>query len=542
MTERWYKNALIYCLDVETYKDSTGNGIGDFQGLSEKLNYIANLGANCIWLLPFYPSPNRDNGYDVMDYYGVDPRLGTLGDFVQFMRLAEERGLRVIVDLVINHTSIEHPWFQQARKDENSKYRDFYVWSEEKPEDADQGMIFPGQQETTWTYDRAAGEYYYHRFYEHQPELNISNPKVREEMRKIMGFWLELGVSGFRLDAAPFLIELKGIDDPDVDNPYGYLSEFRDYLSWRRGDAILLAEANVAPEKVDEYFANGTRMHMLFNFLLNQNLFLALEREKASPLVESMQETPAIPATGQWANFLRNHDELDLGRLSDQERQQVFQKFAPEEDMRLFDRGIRRRLPPMLAGNWPKIEMAYSLMLSLPGSPILRYGEEIGMGEDLSLSGRTAVRTPMQWSNEKNAGFSSAEAEDLIRPVVEGGQYGYEQINVADQQSDRDSLLNRIELMLRARRNAPELGNGTCRVLEVENESVLAHSCSWRGGRFVALHNLSGGSQQVKLTALELEPQKFINLLGREAMEISGERLTLRPYGYQWLRSKSQVA
>ncbi len=541
MTERWYKNALIYCLDVETFKDSTGDGIGDFGGLCEKIGYIANLGVNTIWLLPFYPSPNRDNGYDVLDYYGVDARLGTLGDFVKFMDLAWERGLRVVVDLVINHTSINHPWFKQARRNPDSKYRDFYVWSEEKPKGADKGMVFPGQQESTWTYDRKAGAYYYHRFYKHQPELNIANPQVREEMRKIMSFWLALGVSGFRLDAAPFLIELKGIDDPHVDNPYLYLDEFRDYLSWHQGDAILLAEANVAPDKVNEYFAGDSRMHMLFNFLLNQHLILGLARERAEPIRNSMQEIPSIPPNGQWANFLRNHDELNLDRLTDKERQEVFEKFAPEERMRIFGRGIRRRLPPMLKGKRAKIEMAYSLMFSMPGTPVLRYGEEIGMGDDLSLSGRTAIRTPMQWTAKRSAGFSTAEPDHLIRPVINEGPFGYERINVVDQQSNRDSLLSRIGHMLRARRDAPELGNGACQVLEVSSPHVFAHRCSWHGREVTALHNLTEEAQQVGLEAIGAESAELTTLLsdGRQPLRIEGQRLLLRPYGYGWLQSQA---
>lgn len=538
MKPRWYKQAVIYCLDVETYMDGDGNGIGDFKGLMEKLEYISNLGANCIWLLPIYPSPNRDNGYDVKDYFGVDRRLGDPGDFVEFMHFAEELGMRVIVDLVINHTSIDHPWFQAAREDPDSKYRDYYVWSEDKPKDADEGMIFPGQQSTTWTYDQAAGAYYYHRFYKHQPELNIGNEQVREEMRRVMGYWLEMGVSGFRVDAAPFLIELKGIEAPEVDSPYEYLSEFRDFLSWRRGDAILLAEANVAPEKVNEYFGKGTRMHMLFNFLVNQHLFLALQRQRAAPLIEAMKAVPSIPEGGQWANFLRNHDELDLGRLSDEERQEVFEAFAPEEDMRLFGRGIRRRLPPMLEGDPDRIEMAYSLLFSLPGTPVIRYGEEIGMGEDLSLTGRTAVRTPMQWSAEKNGGFSSAPAQDLIRPVIDEGPYGYEKINVISQHNDERSLLNRIGHMIRTRKSAPEFGSGECELVDLENESVFAHRCSFRGGTVVAFHNLSEKSQDVDLSPSGYQSSRLAELVSDKhgGEQVENGKLVLDRFGYRWFR------
>ncbi len=538
MKPRWYKQAVIYCLDVETYMDGDGNGIGDFKGLMDKLEYISNLGANCIWLLPFYPSPNRDNGYDVKDYFGVDHRLGDPGDFVEFMNIAEELGLRVIVDLVINHTSIDHPWFKAAREDPDSKYRDYYVWSEDKPDDADEGMIFPGQQSTTWTYDRAVGAYYYHRFYKHQPELNIGNEQVREEMRRVMGYWLEMGVSGFRVDAAPFLIELKGIEEPDVESPYEYLSEFRDFLSWRRGDAILLAEANVAPEKAHEYFGRGTRMHMLFNFLVNQHLFLSLQQQRAAPLIEAMEEVPSIPEGGQWANFLRNHDELDLGRLSDEERQEVFEAFAPDEEMRLFGRGIRRRLPPMLEGDQDRIAMAYSMLFSLPGTPVIRYGEEIGMGEDLSLSGRTAVRTPMQWSAEENGGFSNAQEQDLIRPVIGEGPYGYEKINVISQRNDERSLLNRIGHMIRTRKNEPEFGSGECEAVDLENERVFAHRCSFQGGTVIAFHNLSDTEQDVDLSPTGYQSNRLVELVSdkRGSQQVEDGRLTLDRFGYRWFR------
>ncbi|MBV9787334.1 MAG: trehalose synthase, partial [Chloroflexi bacterium] len=329
MSDRWYENAIIYCLDVDTFQDGDDDGVGDFKGLTKRLDYLVGLGITCLWLLPFYPSPNRDNGYDITDYYNVDPRLGTLGDFVEFMREARERGIRVIVDLVVNHTSDQHPWFQAACRDPHSKYRDFYVWSEEKPADAHEGVVFPGQQDSIWTYNKDARAYYFHRFYEHQPDLNISNPAVTEEIRKIMGFWLELGVSGFRVDAAPFLIEMKGIKGADVDDPYLYLKEMHEFLTVRRGDAIMLAEANVAPEEIAKYTGDGDKMDMLFNFLVNQQLFLALARGKAQPLIKSLNALPQIPKWCQWASFLRNHDEIDLGRLSDKERQEVFAQFGP---------------------------------------------------------------------------------------------------------------------------------------------------------------------------------------------------------------------
>ena len=307
----WYKNAIIYELDVETFQDSRGDGIGDFVGLTDRLEYLAGLGVSCLWLNPFYPTPNRDNGYDITDYYNVDPRLGTLGDFAEFTHMAHNHGLRVIIDLVINHTSNEHPWFQQARQDPDSRYRNYYVWPIDPPDDP-VGVVFPGSQENTWTYDEVAGQYYFHRFYRHQPDLNIANEDVQEEIRHVMGFWLQLGISGFRVDAAPFVLELKQLEVDHSQDKYDYLRKMRHFVSWRNGDAILLAEANVAPDLIDNYFSDGDKMHLLFNFIVNQRLFAALATEEAQPLIDGLQQLPRIPAMGQWANFLRNHDELSL--------------------------------------------------------------------------------------------------------------------------------------------------------------------------------------------------------------------------------------
>jgi maltose alpha-D-glucosyltransferase/alpha-amylase len=534
----WYKDAIVYCLDVETFQDDNGDGVGDFRGLQRRLDHISGLGANCIWLLPFFPTPNRDNGYDVTDYYGVDPRLGTLGDFVEFMRAARERGLRVIMDLPVNHTSIEHPWFETARRQPDSHYHDYYVWSEERPEDADEGVIFPGVQEETWTYDRVAKQFYFHRFYKHQPDLNIANPEVRAEIQRIMGYWLELGVSGFRLDAAPFLIELKGIDGAGGEDPYQYLREFRTFLSWRRGDAILLAEANVAPEVVPEYFGDGTRMHMLFNFLLNQCLFLALARGDETPLVEGLHLNPPIPDDGQWAMFLRNHDELDLGRLTSLQREELFEAFAPDPSMQLYDRGIRRRLAPMLDDDEARLRMAYSLMFTLPGTPVLRYGQEIGMGDDLSLTERNAVRTAMQWSDDLNGGFSDADPDDLARPVISGGEYGFQRRNVESLRRDGESLLNWMEGVVRARKECPELGRGEARTLETDVDGVFAHACTADGGTVVAVHNLTGSDVEVTVDVSAFEGDALLDLLGpqerrpfQRALEVS-----LEGYGFRWLR------
>ena len=548
MRDLWYKDAVIYCLDVETYQDDNADGIGDFPGLTDRLDHIANLGATCIWLLPFYPTPNRDNGYDILDYYNVDPRLGTLGDFTEFVRQARERGLRVIADLVVNHTSDQHPWFQAARSDPDSPYRDYYVWTDEPPADAPEPLIYDESREgggSVWEYDEQADAYYFHRFFTHQPDLNIANPLVREEIMRIMGFWLEIGVSGFRLDAAPYLVELRGIEDQaDVASPYDYLREFREFLSWRKGDAILLAEANVDPEQVENYFGDGRRMHMLFNFVANQNLFLALAREDADPLADGLEDPPDLPETGQWAHFLRNHDELNLDKLTDVEREDVFDAFAPTEQQQIFGRGVRRRLPPMLGGDGPQTRMAYSLMLSLPGTPVLRYGQEIGMGDDLSAEGRKSVRTAMQWSDEKNGGFTRAEPGELARPVIREGEYGFHNVNVEQQRNDAESLLNWMERMLRLRRECGEIGWGEWDVIETGAQSVFAHVCRHQGRAVVAAHNLSGEERTVELD-LSVLPDGHLNDLMSDTQyepvpSVGAHRLRLAGYGYRWLRFRPE--
>lgn len=550
MLDLWYKNAVVYCVDVETFMDADGDGCGDFQGLADRLDHIEALGATCIWLLPFYASPNRDNGYDVCDYYQVDPRLGSLGDFVRFAREARGRGIRIIVDLVVNHTSIDHPWFQKARSDPNSRYRGFYLWSEERPDDAASGIVFPGVQETTWTWDEAAQAYYFHRFYAHQADLNLANPAVREEIEKIMGFWLELGVSGFRLDAVPFIIEDRprspfrsaeqGDGEPD---PHAFLTYLRRFLSWRKAEAILLAEANVPSETIPAYFGDDAdRMTMVFDFLLNQATFLALAREDARPIAALMRERPPIHEVAQWATFLRNHDELDLGRLSDAERAEVFAAFAPEEGMRLYDRGIRRRLASMLGGDTRRIAMATSLMMALPGTPVFWYGEEIGMGENLDLPERDAVRTPMQWNESASAGFSTAAPEDLVRPLVSAPDFAPQAVNVAEQGENGDSLLERIRRLVRARRACPEIGWGRTEILETDDPAVLALYASWRGGAVVTLHNLSARHVTVRSGVADRHDRLRPILCdsGGRRTQDAGEPVAIPAHGYVWFRADEE--
>src|SRR3954462_8310476 len=373
INDLWYKNAVIYCLSVGTYMDANGDGIGDFAGLMRRLDYLHGLGITAVWLMPFQTSPHKDDGYDVADYYNVDPRYGTLGDFVEFTHAAKQRGIRVLIDLVVNHTSNEHPWFKEARKDPKSKYRDWYVWSKKKPPNSNKGMVFPGVQKTTWSYDKEARAYYFHRFYDFQPDLNTSNPRVQAEILKIMGFWIQQGVSGFRMDAVPFIISTKGAKVKKPVEQYEMLRALREFLQWRQGDSIILAEANVLPATDVQYFGGaGDRMQMMFNLQVNQALFHALAAADRTLLVKALNATRARPATAQWGMFLRNHDELDLGRLTETQREAVFAAFGPSKDMQLYNRGIRRRLAPMMEGDRRRLELAFSLVLTLPGTPIIR--------------------------------------------------------------------------------------------------------------------------------------------------------------------------
>ena len=539
MHERWFKQAVIYCLDVETFQDSNGDGVGDLAGLTSRLDYLARLGVTCLWLNPIHPGPNRDDGYDVADFYGVDPRLGSLGDFTELVHQAGNRGLRVILDLVVNHTSDQHPWFQAARSDPGSRYRDWYVWSKDEPSDRRQGMVFPGMQKETWTWDDVAGAWYYHRFYDHQPDLNMANPEVRAEVRKIMAFWLQLGVSGFRMDAAPFIIELTRPGEPESRKEFEYLREFRELLSWRRGDAVILAEANAEREELLEYFGTGDRLPMLFNFLLNQRQFLAMARADATPIVSALEATPKIPDSCQWATFLRNHDEIDLGRLSDKERAECFAAFGPEEQMQLYGRGIRRRLAPMLGNDRRRIQMAYSLQCTLPGTPVLRYGEEIGMGDDLSLKERDAIRTPMQWTTGPNAGFSTAPAKALHRPIITDGEFGPETVSVEAQRQDPGSLLHWMEEMLNTLRECPELGIGACTPVDTGEPSVLALHFEAPGGVMLTLHNLSDRKRTVDLGGQPGQEGAPIEMFADRAYQPAGPELKgleLSGYGYRWLR------
>jgi len=533
----WYKNAVIYCLDVEKYQDANGDGIGDFEGLMRRLDYLAGLGATCVWLQPFYGSPNRDNGYDVSDYYTVHERHGSLGDFVNFMNHADALGIRVIVDLVVNHTSVACPWYQSARADRKSFYRDWYVWADQRPKNHKDGIVFPGQQTTTWTLDRKARQYYFHRFYEHQADLNTWNPYVRAEIQKIMGFWLQLGVSGFRMDAVPFLIEKKGAG-VEHEQDFALLKEMREFLQWRSGSAILLAEANVPPDESMNYFGEeGERLQMMLNFPVNQRLFYALATADIDPLIWALEQTAKRPANAQWVQFLRSHDELDLGRLTEEQRNKVFDAFGPEKRMQLYNRGIRRRLAPMLGNDRRRLELAFSLLFSLPGTPMMQYGDEIGIGDNLRLPERECARTPMQWTSERHGGFSAAR--QVVRPVIADDVYGFEHVNVAQQRRDTDSLLNWTERIIRMRKECPEISWGSLSVLRSTAREVLVVRCDWRGTSLLTLHNFSERQQTARFKVGCLNDELLVDVFDgkhSQADEDGEHRIRIEGYGWRWLR------
>jgi trehalose synthase len=534
VSDQWWKAAVIYCLDAETFLDTDGDGIGDLNGVARQIDYLAELGVTCLWLMPFQPTPNRDDGYDIADYYGVDPRLGTVGDFVELIRTATDRGLRVIVDLVVNHTSDEHPWFQEARSAPDNPKRDWYVWRD-APSDQPAGLSFPGRESSNWAYDEQAGQYYLHRFYSFQPDLNIDNEAVREEIARVVGYWLALGVAGFRMDAVPALLETAGLPHPDASDPRAWLRDLRQFVTRRRGDAMLLGEANVDPQQLAQYFGDhGDMLHMEFGFLLNQHLWLALARGEAEPLEMLIRTLPALSPDSSWATFLRNHDELTLDKLTTGQREEIFGAFGPDEEMQLYGHGLRRRAASMLGGDGARLRLAWSLLLALPGTPIVFYGDEIGMGENLAIDDRYAVRTPMQWSADAHGGFTTAG--EPVRPVT-GGAFAPEHVNVHDQLRDPGSLLRFIQRLLFVRRARPELGWGAVTLIESEAPSLLCHRCEWQGSTVIAVHNLADAAAEVAVALGDgaLAADDVVD--GRSFAPGPDGRvaLALEPYGHRWL-------
>jgi trehalose synthase len=548
-SDLWWKNAVIYCLDVETYADGNGDGCGDFRGLIQNIDHLQRLGVTCLWLMPFHPSPDRDDGYDITDFYAVDPRLGTLGDAVELIRTANDRGIRVIADLVVNHTSAEHPWFVEARSSRDSPKRDWYVWMDEPPPDAKEGVVFPDQETSLWEYDKKTKQYYLHQFYKHQPDLNIANPDVRDEIARIVGFWTQLGLSGFRVDAVPFLIQTsRPIDKIDLPDPHDYLADLMAFLRRRNGEAVLLGEVNLPYPDLMAFFGardgggSTDELTMCFDFIGMQQMYLSLARADAEPLADALRQRPQPPEDGHWATFVRNHDELTLDKLTDAQRQEVFAAFGPDKEMQVYGRGLRRRLPPMLGGDQRRIRMVYSLLFALPGTPVLFYGEEIGMGEDLRVDGRFAVRSPMQWSGGPGGGFSTADPSTFPGLVVEGA-FGPDHVNVADQHRDPQSLLAWFRLLVDCYRSCPELAWGAYTVLDPGPDArpVLAHRCDCDGQTVVALHNLAAEAVTAAPLLTGLAGARLSDVLDPASKDIVVDddgraTVELEPYGCRWFR------
>jgi maltose alpha-D-glucosyltransferase / alpha-amylase len=527
-TNEWYKNELIYNLDVDAFKDSDGDGTGDFKGLISKLDYLKSIGVDIIWLSPFQPTPNKDDGYDVADYYGIDERLGTKADYKLFMQEARKRDIKVVMDLVLNHTSDEHPWFERSRSD-SSPYHNWYVWSKTRPDDWNKGMGFPGVETESWTKDKSSGEYYFHRFYSFQPDLNYDEPAVVKESINILKYWLDEGMDGFRLDAVPFIIDRPKTSSEHPESNFPVLDQLTGFVHKYRPNAILLGEANVEPEKNGLYFGeNGSRLTMMFNFYANQYLFYGLASGDIGPFKKALAATGEKPGKSQWAYFLRNHDEIDLGRLTKAERGLVYDKFGPDTSMQLYDRGIRRRLAPMLNNNPAQLRMAYSLLFSLPGTPVIRYGEELGMGDDLALQERLAVRTPMQWTDTINGGFS--DAVQPFRPVINTGEYGYATLNVKRSLADSTSLLNFTKEMIELRRQCPEIGYGQWKVLDTGSDHVMGILYTENGKELIVFHNFSPDKQEIKYDA---GGKNFMDLITHQKLT---DKVSLPGYGFSWYR------
>jgi maltose alpha-D-glucosyltransferase/alpha-amylase len=533
----WYKDAVFYELHVKAFYDSNADGFGDFRGLMEKLDYVQELGIDCIWILPFYPSPLRDDGYDIADYYGVHPDYGTLQDFKAFLKAAHRRNLKVMVDLVMNHTSDQHPWFQEARKDPKSPRRNYYVWSDTDQKYLDARIIFIDTERSNWTWDPVAQQYYWHRFFSHQPDLNYDNPRVRRSMLKVIRHWLDMGVDGFRADAVPYLFEREGTNCENLPETHAYLKEVRRFIDEHYPGRILLAEANQWPADVRPYFGDGDEFHMAFNFPLMPRIFMALRREDRTPIVDIISQLPPIPETCQWCLFLRNHDELTLEMVTDEERDYMYHEYAKDPRMKL-NLGIRRRLAPLVDNGRRRIELLNSLLFTLPGSPIIYYGDEIGMGDNIYLGDRNGVRTPMQWTGDRNAGFSRADAARLYSPVIMDPVYGYQAINVEAQLRDPSSLLNWMKRLIRIRKRYPVFGRGAIEFLHPENRKVLAY-IRRDDQHVLVVNNLSRFVQPVELDLRHYAGWTPVEIFGETRFPPIGELpyfLTLGPHGFYWFR------
>ncbi len=532
----WYKDAILYELHVKAFNDSNGDGNGDFAGLVEKLDYIADLGVTAIWLLPFYPSPLRDDGYDISDYMGVHPDYGTLRQFRTFVREAHRRGLRVITELVVNHTSDQHPWFAESRSNPTGPKRDWYVWSDTDERYRDSRIIFTDTESSNWAWDNERRQYYWHRFFSHQPDLNWDNQQVFRAVLRVMRFWLDLGVDGLRLDAVPYLIEREGTSGENLPETHAILRRLRLAMDERHPGRMLLAEANQWPPDVRPYFGEGDECHMAFHFPLMPRIWIALRKEDSWPIIDIMEQTPAIPENCQWALFLRNHDELTLEMVTDDERDYMWSEYAIDPRMRI-NLGIRRRLAPLVDNSRRRMELLTSLLLSLHGTPIIYYGDEIGMGDNIHLGDRNGVRTPMQWSGDRNAGFSRADVHALYAPLVADPVYGYQAVNVEAQQRIPGSLLNWMKRIIRVRKAYPVFGRGTQTFLRPDNHRVLAYLREHEGVTLLCVANLSRFAQYVELDLRQFSGRTPVELIGRVHFPKIGELpylLTLGPHDFLW--------
>jgi maltose alpha-D-glucosyltransferase / alpha-amylase len=529
----WYKDAIFYQVNVRAFYDSNGDGHGDLRGLIQKLDYLEELGVNCLWLMPIYPSPLKDDGYDISDFYNIAETFGTLDDFSELMNAAHARNIRLIMDLVLNHTSDAHPWFQASRRDRNSPYRDYYVWSDSDQKYKDARIIFLDTEPSNWTWDEVAGQYYWHRFYASQPDLNYDNPSVQEEMIHVARFWLDLGIDGFRADAVPYLFEREGTNCENLPETHVYLKKLRTFMDNHYPDRILLCEANQWPQDVRPYFGDGDEFHMGFHFPIMPRIFMALKKGRADDMIEILKRTPTIPANCQWCIFLRNHDELTLEMVTEQERDWMWQQYAPDPRMKL-NLGIRRRLAPLLDNDRRKIELAYSLLFTLPGSPILYYGDEIGMGDNIWLEDRNGVRTPMQWRADAAAGFSKAPDDSLYAPIISDEVYAPKRVNVELQQADSASLWNAIRHIIAVRRNQPEFSRGDFAWLDVQNLSIAAFQRMYQGKSLRIIHNLSDASQTISLE-IKKPVNSLTDLLTNKTFD--AQRIVLAPYQFFWLNA-----
>lgn len=536
----WYKDAVFYEVLVRAFYDPEGSGSGTLKGLTEKLDYIQWLGVDCIWVPPFYDSPLRDGGYDIRNFREVLPEFGTVDDFVELVDQAHRRGLRVITDLVMNHTSDQHPWFQQSRTDPDGPYGDFYVWGDDPEMYKEARIIFIDTEESNWTYDPVRKQYYWHRFFSHQPDLNYDNPAVQEAMIDVLRFWLDLGLDGFRLDAVPYLFEREGTNGENLPETHDFLKHCRKVIDEEYPGRIVLAEANQWPHDVVEYFGEpekGDECHMAFHFPLMPRIFMGVRQGSRTPVSEILEHTPAIPKTAQWGIFLRNHDELTLEMVSDEERAYMYQQFAPEPRMRA-NVGIRRRLSTLLDGDRNQLELLHGLLLSLPGSPVLYYGDEIGMGDNIWLPDRDGVRTPMQWSNDRNGGFSKADPERLYLPAIQNDRFGYAQINVETQLKQENSLLQWIRNQIMIRKQYRAFGKGTYREIDSTNDAVLTFVREHKGQTILCVNNMSKLPQAVALDLSEFAGITPRELSGGQYFPTIGERqcvFTLAPHGFFWL-------